>query len=340
MAYKLMIKTHNVTGLKYLCITKRRNWEQYTGSGTYWKAHLKKHGINFSTELLYDTENYDDFVEQCLFYSALYNVALSEEFANQIPELGYDTGHIEAGFCNFEIWWKYASDIVKKEVIEKRNISITNNHWANSINSDTICETISQKQIVYWDKFSLDERRAMTETIRNKAVKFFENKDTPEYREYIRKQSKNMLNYLGNKTFEERSIQNRKNRLNTSPESKQSRIKKIQAVYATGKHDAIYQDMSIKRKGTGNPAVKIIVWEGKEYPKLEFKKFLQDNNISELYAYDILDSKTKDDCYRNYTDILKIYEVITCPYCNKSSNPNNKPSSFKRWHFENCKLKD
>lgn len=340
MIYKLMIKTHNITGLKYLCITKKENWEQYTGSGTYWKAHLKKHGANFSTELLYKSENYDEFVVQCLFYSTLYNVALSKEFANQVPELGYDIGHIEVGFCNFEIWWKYASDAIKKEVIRKRNISITNNHWSKGVDSDTICDAISQKQIIHWNKFTLDERREMTESIRHKASKFFEDKETPEYKEYISKQSKNMLNYLGNIPFEVLSERNRKQRLNTSPESKQSRRDKIRAVYATGKHDALYRDMSIKRKGIGNPAAKIIVWEGKEYPKLEFEKFLYANNISEVYANTILDSNVRADCYRNYTDTLKVYDIIICPYCDKASTPNNKPSAFKRWHFDNCKLKD
>lgn len=31
--YKLMIKTHNVTGKKYLCITRRDDYISYKGSG-------------------------------------------------------------------------------------------------------------------------------------------------------------------------------------------------------------------------------------------------------------------------------------------------------------------
>ena len=51
--YKLMIKTHNVTGLKYLCITKKENWPEYLGSGKYWRNHLISHGPDIRTELLY-----------------------------------------------------------------------------------------------------------------------------------------------------------------------------------------------------------------------------------------------------------------------------------------------
>ena len=335
MIYKLMIKTHMVTGLKYMCITKRKNWKTYTGSGTYWKAHLKKYGNYFDTELLYESDNYNDFIQQCLFYSELYQVSLSDEFANQIPESGYD--NTENGFCNFEIWWKYASDLIKTEVIQRRNLSISLNHWTKNIESSNIKEEISNKQIFHWNTFSLDERRKMTENIRIKAKNFFKNKDTIEYKKYIESQSKNMLNYYGNISFEILSERNRKQRLNTSPESKQSRINKIREVYATGKHDELFHDMSIKRKGIGNPAAKIIVWNGVEYPKLEFKKFLKDNNIKECDANYILDNNIKTDCYRKYNTIVKQYDIMECPYCNKKANSNNKPSSFKRWHFENCK---
>ena len=34
VTYKLMIKQHNITGLKYLCITKKDDYVKYTGSGS------------------------------------------------------------------------------------------------------------------------------------------------------------------------------------------------------------------------------------------------------------------------------------------------------------------
>ena len=51
----LMVKTHIVTGLKYLCkrvTTSDSKAISYKGSGKYWKNHLKIHGKNINTEIL------------------------------------------------------------------------------------------------------------------------------------------------------------------------------------------------------------------------------------------------------------------------------------------------
>ena len=47
--YKLMIKTHNVTGKKYLCMTTKADPYKYNGSGVYWKNHIKKYGKDITT---------------------------------------------------------------------------------------------------------------------------------------------------------------------------------------------------------------------------------------------------------------------------------------------------
>lgn len=58
MTYKLMAKTHNVTGLKYLSITKRENWIDYPDSGIRWKNHIARHGNDVSTEILFESDDY------------------------------------------------------------------------------------------------------------------------------------------------------------------------------------------------------------------------------------------------------------------------------------------
>ena len=116
MSYKLMIKTHDITKLKYLCITSRDDYLSYPGSGTYWKNHISKHGNSISTELLYETEDYEDFLIYCLYYSSILNVALSEEFANMVPETGYNNND---GKPNIVLFWEYASEEVKNEIIKK-----------------------------------------------------------------------------------------------------------------------------------------------------------------------------------------------------------------------------
>lgn len=89
MTYRLMIKTHNDTGLKYLCVTSQEKYELYKGSGSYWKNHIRAHGNNISTEVLYETDDTDELSQIGLKYSALYDVVESSEWANLIPESGY-----------------------------------------------------------------------------------------------------------------------------------------------------------------------------------------------------------------------------------------------------------
>lgn len=86
--YRLMIKTHNQTGLKYLCQSSRIDYINYTGSGSYWKKHLSKHGPDFSTIVLFETTNKDEIKQQGIYYSNKFNVVNSEEWANLVPEQG------------------------------------------------------------------------------------------------------------------------------------------------------------------------------------------------------------------------------------------------------------
>lgn len=88
----LLIKTHNKTKLKYLCKTSCQDPQKYNGSGKYWKRHLKEHGIDVSTEILYQTEDLTDFNLKCISYSNKLNVVKSNEWANLINETGLDGG--------------------------------------------------------------------------------------------------------------------------------------------------------------------------------------------------------------------------------------------------------
>lgn len=85
--FYLYVKTHNKTGLKYLGQT-RQDPNIYTGSGKYWKLHLLKHGVDHLTEILYETNDKDDLKKWGLYYSILWNVVDSNEWANLKPESG------------------------------------------------------------------------------------------------------------------------------------------------------------------------------------------------------------------------------------------------------------
>jgi len=85
--YYLYLKTHLKTHLKYLGMTTQDPFF-YQGSGVYWKNHLKKHGRKVFTEILFETENHEEFCKKALEYSHKYKIKDSKEFANLCLEDG------------------------------------------------------------------------------------------------------------------------------------------------------------------------------------------------------------------------------------------------------------
>ena len=90
--YYLMIKEIEETGLRYLCkrkyIPDSNDHILYKGSGVYWKRVLKAHPeYNIKTTVLglYDK---DEIREYGSYYSTLYNIVESKEWANLMPETG------------------------------------------------------------------------------------------------------------------------------------------------------------------------------------------------------------------------------------------------------------
>lgn len=100
MKYKLMIKQHVETGLKYLCYTKKTGieFENYKGSGLVWKRHLKKHGDNITTEIIYETDDYEQFKDYALTKSIEFNIIESNNWANLKNETG-DGGDTVSSKC-------------------------------------------------------------------------------------------------------------------------------------------------------------------------------------------------------------------------------------------------
>ena len=84
----LYIKTHNKTGLKYLGKTNRVDYHSYPGSGVRWKRHLNKHGCDYTTTILLATNDKEDLKETGLFFSKLFNIVKSKEWANFQDEKG------------------------------------------------------------------------------------------------------------------------------------------------------------------------------------------------------------------------------------------------------------
>jgi hypothetical protein len=83
----LYLKTHNVTGYRYLGKTVRDPFK-YRGSGILWQRHITKHGNDVSTLVLLATEDKRELAETGLFFSKLYNVVIDPSFANLTEESG------------------------------------------------------------------------------------------------------------------------------------------------------------------------------------------------------------------------------------------------------------
>lgn len=86
----LYVKTHNVTGLKYFGKTTKEDPIKYSGSGKYWKRHLKKHGFDFSTEIVGEFEDPKLCQEIALKFSMDNDIVNNEDWANLIEENGLD----------------------------------------------------------------------------------------------------------------------------------------------------------------------------------------------------------------------------------------------------------
>ena len=85
--YYLYVKTHTVTGLKYLGQTKSDPYK-YNGSGVSWKQHLKENGNHVHTQVLKECNSKAELKSWGEYYSKLWNVVESNDWANRVIESG------------------------------------------------------------------------------------------------------------------------------------------------------------------------------------------------------------------------------------------------------------
>lgn len=94
----LCVKTHNKTGLKYLCKTTSPTPHLYLGSGKDWRKHLKEYGRCHSTEIIKICNSSEELSYWGRYYSKLFRVVTAvDDFGNKIwdnliPETGGGPG--------------------------------------------------------------------------------------------------------------------------------------------------------------------------------------------------------------------------------------------------------
>jgi hypothetical protein len=119
MIIYLYVKTHNKTGLKYLGKTTSTNPHKYRGSGLYWANHLKIHGVYYTTEIIKECYSKDELKRWGLYYSELWDVTNSNEWANLRIENG-DGGSQKGGKRSELTKEKFRNKIWTEKAIESR----------------------------------------------------------------------------------------------------------------------------------------------------------------------------------------------------------------------------
>lgn len=117
-----MIKTHNKTNLKYLCKHETSNecsCYKYKGSGTYWKRHLKVHGSDVNTKILYKTEDKELFNNVSFYYSSIFNIVESKEWANLTEEKGQGGKTITSEMIGYHSKLRWADIEYKNKHLER-----------------------------------------------------------------------------------------------------------------------------------------------------------------------------------------------------------------------------
>jgi hypothetical protein len=126
----LYLKTHRVTGLKYLGKTVRDPYT-YKGSGLLWKRHLQKYGNDVSTVVLFESSDLQQIREKGQYYSDLWNIVNDKTFANMRPETG-DGG--DTSCCeNYKIGMATRNTAGSNNSMYGRSAVVENNlRWYNN----------------------------------------------------------------------------------------------------------------------------------------------------------------------------------------------------------------
>lgn len=85
-------KQHNLTKLNYFGKTCNDPYTYY-GSGTYWNAHLAKHGKDVVTVQVWEFSDLDECSKFATEFSIKHNIVESRNWANLRVENGLDGGH-------------------------------------------------------------------------------------------------------------------------------------------------------------------------------------------------------------------------------------------------------
>ncbi len=169
--YYLMIKTHNITGLKYLCQTKKKDPHKYLGSGKDWNNHLVRYGKNIHTDIVLETTDKHLLNDTGRYYSTLWRITSSMDdfgnriWANAIAETGGGPGR--AGHHvgeNNPMYGKKRNDLAlvnRQEYRREQNRAFTKTLWTQPIHKKNMSQFRKDK---WTDSVYIEKMKERTKT--------------------------------------------------------------------------------------------------------------------------------------------------------------------------------
>lgn len=155
----IYIKTHNITGLKYVGLSTADTNEKvhiYKGSGPIWKNELKLYGNDYTTEIIGVFNDAEKSYEFCIDFSIKNNIVKSDEWANMMYEDGIGCGSLYCANMNDEQKKEHSDKI--KQTLNKRSKEQKEAHKKNT--------SIAAKQRIA--KMTTEERIKSTIKMNNK----------------------------------------------------------------------------------------------------------------------------------------------------------------------------
>jgi len=132
--FYLYLKTHNITGKKYLGQTTKDPFK-YKGSGTYWIRHISVHGNDVKTVILKICRDKNELKKWGLYYSKLWSVSENPDFANLMEENGDGSGNLS----------KESRDKISRKAKGRRHTEETKRKLRESLLGHKVSEETKQK---------------------------------------------------------------------------------------------------------------------------------------------------------------------------------------------------
>lgn len=153
--YYLCVKVHKLTGLRYLCQTKRNPFK-YLGSGVAWTMHLAKYGPEHDTFILHECSSKEERNNLGRYYSNLWHVVTASDdfgnkiWANLIPETGGGGGRKAGSYTEeeklilSERMKGIKNPMNRKDVIRKKSGA---NHFTHKADYDSSLHPMKRPEV-------------------------------------------------------------------------------------------------------------------------------------------------------------------------------------------------